>query len=75
MYRLDDINENVTSYGYWLPYTVRYKQLQFNLFLYPNGLTNLKEIWNQDFLGDDASFEETSPFWEIEPGTFNISLF
>ena len=39
-------------------YTVRYRQLQilFNL-LHPNGLTNLTEIWNQDFLGNDASFE------------------
>ncbi len=28
-----------------------------NLFLCPNGLTDLNEIWNQDILGDDASFE------------------
>ncbi len=28
-----------------------------NLFLCPNGLTDLSAIWNQDFLGDDASFE------------------
>ena len=28
-----------------------------NLLLCPNGLTDLNEIWNQDILGDDASFE------------------
>ncbi len=38
--------------------------------MYPNGLTDLTEIWNQDFLGDDASFELISPSWEIGPGTF-----
>ena len=27
-----------------------------NLVLYPNGFTNLSDIWNQDFLGDDASY-------------------
>ena len=29
----------------------------YNLVLYPNGLTDLTEIWNQDLLGDGASFE------------------
>ena len=29
-----------------------YRQLQNT-----NGLTDLTEIWNQDFLGDDTSFE------------------
>ena len=24
--------------------------------MYPNGLTDLTDIWKQDFLGDDASF-------------------
>ena len=28
-----------------------------NHFLYPDRLTDLTEIWNQDFLGGDASFE------------------
>ena len=40
--------------------------------MYPNGLTNLTEIWNQDFLGDDTSFEEKAPFWEIEPCPFKV---
>ena len=31
--------------------------LQYNLFIYQNGLTDLTEIRNHDFLGDDASFE------------------
>ena len=36
----------------WLPMeTPRYRQL-----MYQNGLTDLSEIWNQGFLGDDASF-------------------
>ncbi len=40
-------------------YTITVRQLQntFNLFLYPNGLTDLPGIRNEDFLGDDASFE------------------
>ncbi len=42
-----------------------------NLFLCPNSLTDLNEIWNQDILGDDASFELKFPFWEIGPGIFN----
>ena len=25
---------------------------------YPNGVTELSEIWNQHILGDDASFDE-----------------
>ena len=37
-----------------------------------NGLTDLTEIWNQDTLGDDASFEYKFPFWEIGPGTFKL---
>ncbi len=59
MYRLEDINENVTSYGnHNYAYTIRYRQLKIrNLSLCPNGLTDWNEIWNQDILGDDASFE------------------
>ncbi len=59
MYRLEDINENVTSYGnHNYAYTIRYRQLQIcSLSLCPNGLTDWNEIWNQDILGDDASFE------------------
>ncbi len=66
MYHLEDTNENVTSYGnHNKAYTIRYGNCKtHNLSLYSNGLTDLTEIWNQDFLGDDAS-------WEIRPGTFN----
>ena len=28
-----------------------------NVFIYPNGLTDLTEVWNQDVLVDDTSFE------------------
>ncbi len=60
MYRLEDINENVTTMVTIIKLT-QYKgtrQLQNrNLFLCPNGLTDFNEIWNQDILGDDASFE------------------
>ena len=62
--RLEDINENVTSYGnHNYVYTVRHRQKQNtqSLFvspgLYPNGLIDLTEIWNHDFLCNDASFE------------------
>ncbi len=59
MYRLEDINEHVTSYGnHNSAYTVKYRQLQNTfLFLYLNGLSDLTEILNQDFLCDDESFE------------------
>ncbi len=54
MYRLEDYNENVTSYG-------NHKLTQYckirNLLLCPNGSTDFNEIWNQDILGADASFE------------------
>ncbi len=43
-----------------------------NLLLCPNGLTDLSEIWNQDSLGDDASFEEKISFYEIGPGIFKV---
>ncbi len=33
------------------------KPIASNLFMYQNGLTDLSEIWNQDFEGDDVSFE------------------
>ncbi len=55
VYRLEDINTTVTI--------IKLTQLGIgscklrNLFLHQNGLTDLTEIWNQDFLGDDASFE------------------
>ena len=40
-----------------------------NLFMHPNanGLTNLTEIWNQNFSGHDASFKFKTPFGEIKP--------
>ncbi len=34
-----------------------------NLLLCSNGLTNLNEIWNQDILGVDASFDQAS--WRV----------
>ena len=38
-----------------------------------NGLTDvLTEIWNQDFLGADASFEWKFLFWEIGLYTFKM---
>ncbi len=63
---LEDINENVTSYG-------NRQSKIYNLSLHPNGLSDLTEIWNQDFFGDDALFEGLYPFWEIGPGTFNAA--
>ena len=57
MYRLED----VTSYGnhnklkLQVYSTSNYKIR--NLSLHPNGLTDLIEIWNSDFLGHNASFE------------------
>ena len=77
MYRFEDINEtenvivmvtiiNVTPEG------IRNCEIH-KLFLFPNSLTNLNEIWNQNFLGDYPSFEEISLFWEIGPGTFKRS--
>ncbi len=33
-----------------------------NLLLCPNGLTDLNGTWNQDILGDDASFEQKCSF-------------
>ena len=48
------------GYHYWL-YTVRYNNIgnckMGSLVFYPNGLTTLTEIWNQDFLGDETSCE------------------
>ncbi len=47
--------------------------------MHPNGLINLIEIRNQDFLGEDAdaSFElKTHIFWEIGPCTFkSVTLY
>ena len=56
---LEDINENVYSYGHNWAYTVRYRQLQFiqNCFVYPNGLTVSTEIWNLHLWSDDSSNE------------------
>ncbi len=58
MYRLEDINKNVTNYGNHklslyniIPYIsihVWAIAKYVYLFLYPNGLTDLSEIWNQD---------------------------
>ena len=31
----------------------------------PDGVRDLTEIWNQDFLGGDASFQQRTPLWEI----------
>ena len=44
MYRLEDINENVTSYGnHNKVYTIRYIAIaKYIIFLYPNRLTDLK---------------------------------
>ncbi len=61
MYRLEDINENVTSlYGNPIKLTQKgignCKNMR-NLLLCPNGLTDLHGIWNQDILVDDASLE------------------
>ena len=58
MYYLEDNNENVSSYdNQHEAYTAK-RQLQNMLsLLVPNSLTNLTKSWNQDFLGDDVSFE------------------
>ncbi len=73
MYCLEDINENVTSYGNHISLHImvyRGNCKICNLFLCPNGLTDLNEIW-KDFRGDDASLK--SPSWEIGLGTFNLT--
>ena len=49
MYSLEDINENVTIYKQISKYVIS-PCIQ-------TGITNLTEIWNQDFLADDVSFE------------------
>ncbi len=57
MYRLEDINENVTSYGnHNFKVSIGNCKIR-NLLLCPNGLTDVNEIWNQYILGDDTSFE------------------
>ncbi len=40
--------------------------------MYPNGLTNSTEIWNQDFLGDDASFSVKNYILSIGLCNFQI---
>ncbi len=60
MYRLEDINEIVTSYGnhfLGLHNKVSSAIIAKYIILYPNGWTDWTEIWNQDFLVDDTSFE------------------
>ena len=42
--------------------------------MYPNGLTDLTEISNQDFWGD-APFELKFPFWEIEMGLYTFKTY
>ena len=40
----------------------------------PNSLTDLTEIWNQDFLGDDASFYKYLHSEKSDPGNFKWSF-
>ena len=61
----------MTCYGnHNLPYTVRYRQLHYMLSLHLSKRFDQLKIWKQDFLGDGASFESKTPFWEIRPCTF-----
>ncbi len=59
MYHLEDINEHVTRYGNHILKLIQYRiQYRIGSSKYvSNGSTDLTDILNQDFLGDDASFE------------------
>ena len=57
VFRLEDINENVSSYGIhnWA-YTVRFATAIYKIaFVHQNGLTVSSEIWNLHLWSDDSS--------------------
>ncbi len=69
---MEDGNENMTSYGTLFHLTKKtvmadlisfYEEKGFdscsnrNLIMHPKGLTDLTEIWKEDILGDETSFE------------------
>ena len=57
------INENVTNYGNYNLYSKVWANAKYAISsCIQNGFTYLTEIWNQDFLGYDTSFEEIFPF-------------